>query len=647
MKTGQFITKKDARGITLIALIITIIVMLILAGVTINLTLGDNGIFTTAVSAKKAQIKAEMREKLSLSLLELQANKKGEATLDDVTQEWADNKLGEYNPVLSEDASIAGKKITMTKDSVIGKYIIDEKLNITETEDITGPQLTYEVKSRDGENLSVVVTVTDSENGLDTIEYNDGHIEVASGAKSISRDCTIQLGVEYTVKIKSKSGVEKTETILINDYYYTITKNLDANINIDNEAVKAAYNRPYEATLTTLDEYVLDTLTVTMGGEVVSVDKTTGKITIEQVTGDIEITATAKKLAIEISEVYVNTTQNATSSANANSVDKSVYKLYVTFTATLGGEACTIEPALSEAITKNGTYTYTITGTYGGKTISTTKEVVVNQYKSAAGLVKYDAGEWTATEIQALQNSKLYDINISKTTSNVFKLLDENGYNFTFGGFTYKGNETYSNEINSGTVITSRNQSVAPEDGWGVPYYEGWQIMSSETKEDENGNTIKNADGTDRVYVTKIMHAGSPENFAYYHTVSYDTYRAEYLLSSGKRQTNMSTLSDGTTINVRNWDMYKDVNQLDLIKEVNVMTRSEADKMTAEQLATGSGYWLAYGYSSDFWSIEQDGTDGPRGHHCFGVRPVVTMVDGVYIASGTGTEADPYVLAKE
>lgn len=32
--------------------------------------------------------------------------------------------------------------------------------------------------------------------------------------------------------------------------------------------------------------------------------------------------------------------------------------------------------------------------------------------------------------------------------------------------------------------------------------------------------------------------------------------------------------------------------------------------------------------------------------YCFGIRPVVTMVEGVYIVSGIGTEEDPYVLGK-
>ena len=36
---------KQQKGITLVALVITVIVMLILAGVAISMTIGDNGIF--------------------------------------------------------------------------------------------------------------------------------------------------------------------------------------------------------------------------------------------------------------------------------------------------------------------------------------------------------------------------------------------------------------------------------------------------------------------------------------------------------------------------------------------------------------------------------------------------------------------------
>ena len=55
------------RGITLIALVITIIVLLILAGVTINMVLGDDGIIQNAQKAKEANEKGIGREEGAIS----------------------------------------------------------------------------------------------------------------------------------------------------------------------------------------------------------------------------------------------------------------------------------------------------------------------------------------------------------------------------------------------------------------------------------------------------------------------------------------------------------------------------------------------------------------------------------------------------
>ena len=61
--------KKENKGITLIALIITIIVMLILVGVTINLILGENGIITKAGESKEATEIAMEKEVLGIASL--------------------------------------------------------------------------------------------------------------------------------------------------------------------------------------------------------------------------------------------------------------------------------------------------------------------------------------------------------------------------------------------------------------------------------------------------------------------------------------------------------------------------------------------------------------------------------------------------
>ena len=60
---------KKNNGITLIALVITIIVLLILAGVTIATLTGENGIITRATSAKNQTIIAQDEEMIELEIL--------------------------------------------------------------------------------------------------------------------------------------------------------------------------------------------------------------------------------------------------------------------------------------------------------------------------------------------------------------------------------------------------------------------------------------------------------------------------------------------------------------------------------------------------------------------------------------------------
>ena len=65
--------RKD-RGITLIALVVTIIVLLILAGVSISTLTGQNGILNRATEAKEKKETAKSGEQSALSELENQIN---------------------------------------------------------------------------------------------------------------------------------------------------------------------------------------------------------------------------------------------------------------------------------------------------------------------------------------------------------------------------------------------------------------------------------------------------------------------------------------------------------------------------------------------------------------------------------------------
>ena len=82
---------RNNKGITLISLVITIIVLLILAGVSIAMLTGSNGILTQANRAGEASAKAEAEEALKLAVSEILANKM------DPTYEGTENVINQTN----------------------------------------------------------------------------------------------------------------------------------------------------------------------------------------------------------------------------------------------------------------------------------------------------------------------------------------------------------------------------------------------------------------------------------------------------------------------------------------------------------------------------------------------------------------------
>ena len=67
--------KENQKGITLIALVITIIVLLILASVSIAMLTGDNGILTRASDAKIETALGAVKEQIGLYQIEKKMNK--------------------------------------------------------------------------------------------------------------------------------------------------------------------------------------------------------------------------------------------------------------------------------------------------------------------------------------------------------------------------------------------------------------------------------------------------------------------------------------------------------------------------------------------------------------------------------------------
>ena len=67
LKINKKIKLKTNTGITLIALVVTIIVLLILAGISIQMLTGDNGILQRAAEAKENTEQSQLEEQRRLA----------------------------------------------------------------------------------------------------------------------------------------------------------------------------------------------------------------------------------------------------------------------------------------------------------------------------------------------------------------------------------------------------------------------------------------------------------------------------------------------------------------------------------------------------------------------------------------------------
>lgn len=111
--------KKTQNGITLIALVVSIIVLIILAGVSIAMLIGDNGIITQAQNAKEETEKADVKEKTQMNIMEKELENEGDISKGDfidILNQYFDDVPTEEN--LPEDL----KDLTLTSKEKYGGH---------------------------------------------------------------------------------------------------------------------------------------------------------------------------------------------------------------------------------------------------------------------------------------------------------------------------------------------------------------------------------------------------------------------------------------------------------------------------------------------------------------------------------------------
>ena len=130
---------KEKSGITLIALVITIIVLLILAGVSIAMLTGDNGILTQATEAKEKNTIGGEKEQISLALQSLRMKKQSENVTDEITVLELDEQLKADGAKNVEVDNVNGYLRVKYGDSK-NEYTVDQSGNIESEGEITQPE---------------------------------------------------------------------------------------------------------------------------------------------------------------------------------------------------------------------------------------------------------------------------------------------------------------------------------------------------------------------------------------------------------------------------------------------------------------------------------------------------------------------------
>ena len=209
------------RGITLIALIVTIVVLLILAGVTIYLVFGPNGIINKAQQADENTKISQVVEKMELAKGAEYIEGSGkynpddyfqrledEGIINDKDKDVIDNGDGTYE-VTTDDGFIFEIIVVPSKDN-------PEGIEIEYEGKVDGPRIkNLKISSKTTNSITVEVEISDLEGATYTYYYKkDGETNWIKAAESEENTYTFS-GLEdnaiYNIKVKLEKDGKTTE----------------------------------------------------------------------------------------------------------------------------------------------------------------------------------------------------------------------------------------------------------------------------------------------------------------------------------------------------------------------------------------------------------------------------------------------------
>ena len=218
---------KEMKGITLVALVITIVVLLILAGVSINTVLGDDGIIKKAKEAAEATKRASAEEEMNRLVLEYQL-----ASNDETLESFLQEKVTEG-------------RIDEVTDNGDG--------TITITKKVEGKDYTITVKKPAASTPSVKV----------------GTIRVVSdstGAGSSLGEASTSKG--KTLYIMIDSSISGGTTTVSPEVPYAVTENGTYKFTVTGTVDGTAYTKEVSVTVNQFKNSILEDINIKIGDSV-------------------------------------------------------------------------------------------------------------------------------------------------------------------------------------------------------------------------------------------------------------------------------------------------------------------------------------------------------------------------------------------
>ena len=201
---------QENKAITLIALVITIIVLIILAGVAINLAFGQNGLITRAKTAREEYRTAEAKERLEQEILNVQIQAVQEGK--DFNLKYLKEKIDKtkYEITLDDDEN---PTTAVIKEIGSNYYLtVDSKLKVTKVEE-QQPKPQY-VKFSALTWTSGKASVELSTKEIGTIEYKVGKDGIYQTGTIISN---LSNGDIVYARINNSGTYTDEETLEIKD----------------------------------------------------------------------------------------------------------------------------------------------------------------------------------------------------------------------------------------------------------------------------------------------------------------------------------------------------------------------------------------------------------------------------------------------